>query len=337
MSVTLAAAPVCADPKPDLGMYDYFLVAFSGGKDSLAAVLHLLESGVPKDRIELWHHEIDGREGSRLMDWPSTPAYCRAVGKALGIPVYFSWKVGGFEREMLRFKAATAPTRFQTPDGEIREAGGKSGKLGTRRQFPQTSADLSVRWCSAYLKVDVGALAIRNQERFNGKRTLFISGERAQESPARAKYKTFETDRSDARDGASGRHVDHWRPIHLWSEQEVWGIIRRHRVVVHPAYRLGWGRLSCRLCIFGSPNQWASALAVDPGSVHKLAGYEVEFGKTIDRNMGVMEKAGKGCAYAKTADRELVAEALDENWDRPVFVDDWQFPAGAFGEGAGPS
>ena len=335
MSVALNAAPVRRDTVPDLLTYDFFLVGFSGGKDSLAAVLHLLEMGVPKERIELWHHEIDGREGSRLMDWPSTPSYCRAVGKALGIPVYFSWKVGGFEREMLRLNSATAPTRYETPDG-IREAGGKSGKLGTRRQFPQTSADLSVRWCSAYLKVDVGALAVRNQDRFNGKRTLFITGERAQESPARAKYKMFEPDRADARAGAAARHVDHWRPLHLWSEQEVWQIIKRHRLAVHPSYMLGWSRLSCRLCIFGNPDQWASALAVDPGAVRKVAGYEMEFGKTIDRKMGVMEKAGKGCAYAGTADPDLVAEALDENWDRPVFVENWQFPPGAFWGGAGP-
>ena len=29
---------------------------------------------------------------------------------ALGLPIYFSWKVGGFEREMLRDGARTAPT-----------------------------------------------------------------------------------------------------------------------------------------------------------------------------------------------------------------------------------
>ena len=62
--------------------YDHVVVAFSGGKDSTAAFLHLLDRNVPKDRVELWHHDIDGREGSHLMDWPSTPAYYGAFARA---------------------------------------------------------------------------------------------------------------------------------------------------------------------------------------------------------------------------------------------------------------
>lgn len=84
------------DAAPDLASYDLIIVAFSGGKDSLACLIHLIEQGVPRERIELWHHEVDGREGSRLMDWPCTPAYCRAVAKAFGVQLYFSWREGGF-------------------------------------------------------------------------------------------------------------------------------------------------------------------------------------------------------------------------------------------------
>jgi tRNA(Ile)-lysidine synthase TilS/MesJ len=47
---------------PDLNSYDVIVVAFSGGKDSIACVLHLLELGGPRERIELWHHDVDGRE-----------------------------------------------------------------------------------------------------------------------------------------------------------------------------------------------------------------------------------------------------------------------------------
>jgi len=63
-------------PHMDLASYDVIIVAFSGGKDSAACVLHLLDLGVPKHKIELWHHLVDGREGSTLMDWPCTEAYC---------------------------------------------------------------------------------------------------------------------------------------------------------------------------------------------------------------------------------------------------------------------
>jgi len=39
---------------------DKVVIAFSGGKDSLALVLDCLESGVARDKIELWHHCVLG-------------------------------------------------------------------------------------------------------------------------------------------------------------------------------------------------------------------------------------------------------------------------------------
>lgn len=68
---------------PDLQAYDRFLVAFSGGKDSICCLLHLLEAGVNPDKIELHHHLVDGREGSTLFDWPCTEDYCRLAGSNL--------------------------------------------------------------------------------------------------------------------------------------------------------------------------------------------------------------------------------------------------------------
>ena len=52
--------------------YDKIIVLFSGGKDSLACTLDLLERGVPREKIELWHHDIDGGHPTRKMDWPVT-------------------------------------------------------------------------------------------------------------------------------------------------------------------------------------------------------------------------------------------------------------------------
>lgn len=211
----------------------------------MACLLNLFALGIDRSKIELWHNEIDGREGSTLMDWPVTPDYCRKVATVFNLPIYFSWKIGGFEREMLRDKSLTAPTKFETPEDGVKQIGGTRGKTNTRLKFPQVSANLSVRWCSAYLKIDVASAAIRNQKRFDHSRTLVISGERAEESAARANYKTFEPHRSDNRGGRKGRHVDHWRPVHGWSEAEVWAIIEKYQVNPHPAYHLGWGRVSC--------------------------------------------------------------------------------------------
>lgn len=84
---------------PDLSEYARYVVFFSGGKDSLACVLHLIEKGVSPDQIELHHHLVDGAEGSRLMDWPVTDAYCEAVSRALGTTYRKSWREGGFDRK----------------------------------------------------------------------------------------------------------------------------------------------------------------------------------------------------------------------------------------------
>src|SRR4051812_4155251 len=154
---------------------------------------------------------------------------------------------------MLRENAPTAPICFQTPHGTVRRVGG-SGPCNTRLRFPQVTANLNQRWCSSYLKIDVMAALIRNQDRFLDRRTLIVTGERAQESPARAGYAVFEPDRGDTRNGARRRrHVDHWRPVHRLHEAEVWDLVRRHGIVPAPSYRLGWSRLSCLGCISAQP------------------------------------------------------------------------------------
>lgn len=322
---------------PDLLSYDFIVVAFSGGKDSIACVLHLLECGVPRGKIEMRHHEIDGREGSKLMDWPSSVAYCREVANALGIRMLFSWKEGGFEREMTRNNAATAPTHWETREEGVLTAGGKSGKLGTRMKFPQVAADLSSRWCSAYCKIDVLDKVLINTKEYQGKRILVVTGERAQESASRSRYAVQEPGRVHS----AKRHVDHWRPVHKWSAEQVWEIIRRHGIVPHPAYYLGWGRLSCMTCIFASGCQWATVRHIAPGKFREIVAYEKLFGRTIHRKKSVEQQANEGTPYAEAlAQPNLVKVAMSEEWlGGPVLVNpaDWVLPAGAFGESAGPT
>lgn len=332
--------PARDDPVAAVRAADHVIVFFSGGKDSLASVLHLLDLGVPRGRIELWHHDVDGREGSDLFDWPVTAAYCQAVADALGIPLYFSWKMGGIEGEMFREEARTRPMKFERPDGTVGQVGGTHGKKSTRRMWPAKSANLQTRWCSSYAKIMPGQAAIANQERFSGKRTVVITGERAEESANRASYDAFFPHKTDCRDGRKARHVDHWRPVLDWPEWKVWEIIERHRVRPHPCYILGFGRCSCAICIFGSPNQWATLKAIMPERIQRVHAVERTLDHTIDAELPVLDMAARGRPYpAALENPEMVEVALSDAYPYEAIVpagEEWQLPAGAFGENDGP-
>lgn len=347
-------------PDFDLLDYDIYVVFLSGGKDSVASLLELLEQGVPREKIECHHHLVDGADDT-FMDWPCTEDYCVKLCQALGITFYKSWKEGGFRREMNRKEQCTAPVLFETPTGVVR-VGGDSSKVGTRGKLPAKSKDLQSRWCSGYLKIDVGKRVISQQSRFIGRRTLVITGERADESTNRANYAQFEphsgsctkTAVKDA-DGnikkdrfgkpmfnykrVKSRHVDHCRLILDWHETKVWEIIERHRILPHPAYILGWGRASCLTCIFGSPSQWATIRKYMPDRFSAIEICEIDSGVTLHYKKGkripLSVIADQGSPYQ--IDPFWLDVAMNSTFEQPIIVESWKLPAGAFGEQCGPT
>lgn len=314
-----------------LQRYDAIVIAFSGGKDSLAATLHVLDLlNGDRSRLELWHHLVDGEDGD-LWDWPCTRAYCEAVANTLEIPLYCSWREGGLEREMLRDGTPTAAIVTELPNGERATTGGK-GPPGTRHRFPQLSADLSVRYCSSYIKIDVGAAAIRM--RWPEGKVLLVTGERREESASRATYARVERHKSTA----SGRRVDQWRPVLDWSEAQVWQRIRAAGIVPHPAYELAYGRLSCACCIFGGPSEWATFKRLRPQQWHRMVSLEATFDRTLRRGETLEETTARGVPFAAASDVSLVEKVTSPAFVGPIRVapSEWKQPAGAFRHGAGP-
>lgn len=320
----------------DLHSYDRYICCFSGGKDSSSLVLYLLENGISRDKIELWHQDIDGC-GPTFMDWEITPDYCRRFAQAFGVQIYFQWKEGGFYREMMRRDTPTAPIRYELTDGTVGCSGGTRGKPGTRLRFPQAAADLRTRWCSSYLKIDVCSTAIVHQPRFQGIRTLVLSGERGEESPQRAKYAIWEPDRADLRNGRIPRHVDRHRPLREWKEEQVWALLEKYRVRAHPCYYMGWPRCSCRFCIFSTPDQFASAAQVCPAHAREICGYEESFGCTIRRDRSLRSCIASGKPYAQITP-QYIRLANSRVYDQSIILppdEPWILPAGAFGESCG--
>jgi len=328
-----------------LEQYDRVLVQWSGGKDSLACILYLLELGIEPARIELWHQRIDGASGEEaFMDWAGTDRYVQLVGDHLGLPVLYQYREGGFKRELFRENEKPAPVTFER-EGRTTTVASVAAERNTRRKFPAPTADLSRRWCSASLKIDVAAKAIRNDLQLTGTRQapvhlLVVSGERREESPARARYREVEVHRTNS----LARVAHQWRPIIDWSEEEVWEIIRRHSILPHPAYLLGWNRTSCFGCIFSTPDLWAMYRTIAPERFERLARAEEDLQFTIDPHMSLPAKAdlgktdrlppeGERACYLRWAMEPDALQLSDMAFEWP---DNW-YPRGAFHGHAGGS
>lgn len=176
--------------------YDLIVVLLSGGKDSIACYYKLLELGVPKEKIEFWHHDIDGGHPSRRMDWRCTQNYVRAFAEAESVPLRLSWRVNGFFGELYRI-GASEPIEWMDPEtGDISQcrpskkyldcqkikqrSDGKLVELeqigGKCEKFPAKGSIGNGRWCSAQLKREVADSVIRNiaeLEERGGKRLKF--------------------------------------------------------------------------------------------------------------------------------------------------------------------
>lgn len=167
--------------------YDLIVVLFSGGKDSTACYYKLLELGVPKSKIELWHHDIDGGHPTRNMDWRCTRNYVRSFAEAEKVPLRVSYRINGFFGELYRIGASEPVEWVEPATGEIMRCKLSSNylkclelkrictkdmeeqlkKYGHRMKFPAKSGDLSRRWCSAYLKIMVAESVISNLDRLD--------------------------------------------------------------------------------------------------------------------------------------------------------------------------
>lgn len=329
-------------PSPStLRDYDVYVCFFSGGKDSEAKVLQLLEWGIPPEKIELHHHLVDGNN-STLFDWPCTTAYVQAFARELGLRLYLSWREGGLERELLKEEARTARVYFETPSGEVLSAGG-GGEPATRRKYPQQSASLATRWCSGVAKIDVGRFILTHDPRFQHQKTLVLTGERAEESPNRATYPVFQVHDRDLRaprlPGKAPRHIDHFRPLHGLVEKEVWAILQRWGVQPHPAYMLGFSRCSCMTCIFLLDADWRRLYTLAPAAVERHMEYEEAFGLTIDRARKGLRARIANLPEPTDLEPRWIQAALSKSWNLPIRIDpeQWTLPLGAFRHSGGPS
>ena len=226
-------------------------VSMSGGKDSTATYLHLLESGT-LDAVERAGGKVYRVFADTGWELPATYAYLDELEQRFGkIHRVATWVPGPNE---------TPPAGYDHLEPIWKtERGGVAGAMHADRwayarlletRFGRYSpmirlmmewrkAPSSVRkWCTEETKKKpfIGFLATLNSP-------INCIGVRAEESRKRAAMPEYEW--SDAYDALV------WRPIHTWKKSDVIAIHQRHGIAPNPLYLQGEGsgRVGCGPCV----------------------------------------------------------------------------------------
>lgn len=133
-----------------------------------------------------------------------------------------------------------------------------------------------------------------------------------------------------------GRHVDAWRTVLHWSEEQVWAKLQEHGFAAPVPYRLGWSRSSCMTCIYNGPAIWATLFEYFPDRANQILEYEKQFNTTISRKRLNVFEISENVRPIEITDMAALEQALSTEYTLPIITDNWQMPKGAFGqEGCG--
>jgi 3'-phosphoadenosine 5'-phosphosulfate sulfotransferase (PAPS reductase)/FAD synthetase len=203
----------------NLHNYDIIIINSSAGKDSLCAIWEVCriakEQGYPMENICVSHQDLG------KMEWAKTKELAEQQAELFGLPIYYSKRRNkdGYEETLLEYVI-------------------RRGKWPSKKQ----------RWCTSDFKRGPGARIITALTK--GKKNcnvLYVFGFRSDESPERSKKQVL---KQNKRQSTLTRKVYEWLPIHHWSTERVWNVIRENHLPYHFAYDLGMPRLSCVFCIF---------------------------------------------------------------------------------------
>ena len=212
--------------RPDMRAYDFILVQTSAGKDSLAmldTVCAEAKSLGVLDRVVAVHCDL-GR-----VEWEGVAKLAREQAEVYGVPF---WRVRR-DRDLLH----------QVEHERKKWPGGENARFCTSDHKTKEGAKLMTQFVRDFL--DEHEMSQHRPER--RVRILNCLGMRAQESPKRRKMPVVSIDPAT---NATKREVTRWLPIHDWTEDQVWALIRSKGLKYHWAYDIGMPRLSCCFCIF---------------------------------------------------------------------------------------
>ncbi|NGO67000.1 phosphoadenosine phosphosulfate reductase family protein [Streptomyces boncukensis] len=285
--------PTTTVPSALLRAADWILLNSSGGKDSQSMASHVCRLAAG---LGLLHHVVIVHSDLGDVEWGGTRQLAAEQARLLGVRFEVVKAEGGdlLARTVARFFKLKAKA-----EEEAREQGLDPTTVRIAPAWPSSSA----RWCTSDLKRGpirklMTRLVAELGDLGRPARILNCMGQRAAESAPRAKLAAVEIDRP-ASNGK--RHVTTWRPIHGWSEVEVWTEIARSGLPYHDAYDWGMRRLSCSFCVLGCEADLVLAARLRPGKAAEYAAVETKIGADFKNRLSMRQIIER----AETLDAEL--------------------------------
>lgn len=228
-----------------------FVVNHSGGKDSQALLIKLLEL-VPREQLLVIHASLGE------VEWEGALEHAQEQAEAAGLPFLVAKSVKTFfDMVEHRFKVRPGPNSPCWPSASNRQ-------------------------CTSDLKRGPIEREIRRYTKARGIRTIVTCmGIRAAESPGRAKQISF---RRNERNSVAGRDWYDLLYIHDMPTDEVFETIACAGQEPHWAYAAGNQRLSCVFCIMGSPRDLANGARHRPELYAKYLEMERRTGYTMHQS-----------------------------------------------------
>ena len=147
--------------------------------------------------------------------------------------------------------------------------------------------DSKNRWCTAYLKTGVTDKWIRANRSILGERVLFLTGERRDESPRRAKLPELEYHRTTLKTERVGKFTCHWyRPCLDFEKGTMFEQSKILGLDPHPCYEYV-GRCSCMACIFMSDKHAIENMKRHPEKILPYIQAEIKLQHTWKHKKGL--------------------------------------------------
>lgn len=243
-----------------------FAVNHSGGKDSQAMTIKLLEI-VPPTQMIIIHATLGESE------WAGAQEHAQAQADAAGVPFIVTQANKTF-LEMVEHRFNTRPDAPSWPSAKHRQ-------------------------CTSDLKRNPIQKTIRAYAKEHGfNQVINCMGMRAEESSARAKKQCWTCNKTLSK---AGREVVDFLPIHNLSTSDVFKTIERAGQNPHSAYASGNERLSCVFCIMGSENDLENGAKHNPNLYAKYCEMEKKTGYTMRSGISLPELTGVSPVFFREA------------------------------------